>query len=182
MSNPAPPMATPPNSGGGMPKWLIILLVILLIVVLGCCGAFAACRWACAKAGQAVSSGIQAATQKIDDERKRQGIEVDLSGKGLAVPAEFPADIPLYPGFKILSKAIPPGTRAGSIVLSGSASPSTLSSYYEKEMASKGWKQESATADQQSFAQSYSKDDRTTTISGDGAGSTSSLQIVFGAK
>jgi hypothetical protein len=85
-----------------MPKWLIVLLVVLIVVVLGCCGGFAACRWACKAAGTAAQSAIQtatqrareeimAATQRAAEETRRQA-EQAVAGRGTTATPEEDED------------------------------------------------------------------------------------------
>src|SRR5689334_8100684 len=153
-----PDYSTPPR--GGMPKWLIIVLVVLLFVVLGCCGMFSMCFWV----GRRVAApAIQQAAQR---QMERQGVVVDNNGAGLSVPAEFPKDIPIAPGFKVNMKIMPPGTKSGSLTLTGNTSMPDLQNYYEKEMANQGWKQTTASAQGDVFQQVYSKEKRTATVVG----------------
>lgn len=184
MTNPA----TPPK--GGMPKWLIILLVVLLVIILGCCGGIVTCNILLRKAvntaapalQSAMESATRAATQKITDEMRAQGMEVDTTGAGLTVPAEMPSDVPIYEGFKIQVKIVPPGKKEGAINLMGKAPTATLREYYEKQMASRGWKQESATTTGDTFVQTYSKDKQTVNISGGGPTDEQTLQISFSTR
>jgi hypothetical protein len=191
MTNPA----TPPKSG--MPRWLIVLLVIFLVIILGCCGGFVACNWMCSRVAQTGGNTLQslanaatqraeaemkAATQRAMEEARRQGAEFDTTGAGLALPAEFPADIPIYSGFKVTTRVVPPGSKGGTLLLEGPAKAATLGSYYEKEMAAQGWKQIQAFASGNSFSQSYTKDDRSATFTGTENDGSTTLQVIFGAK
>jgi hypothetical protein len=166
MTNPATPgtPGTPrtPGSGaptpptGGMPKWLIIALIAGLAIVLVCGGGVTTCVLVGRKAAQQV--------------QEHSGFSVDTGGAGLSVPADFPKDVPLAAGYKILSKMTPPGTKSGVIVLSGASSLKTLSDYYTAEMGKQGWQQVSESAADDGFQQTYSKEKRVVTITGGNGG------------
>ncbi len=115
MTNPVTPAGAPvPPAGGGMPKWLIVLLVIGLVVVLGCCGAFSACWFFAKHAAQGVGQLGQAIQQQAIAEAKKQGVEADMTGNGLALPDNFPGDVPVYSGFKAFYKVAPTGQSNGA--------------------------------------------------------------------
>ena len=181
MTTPAMHSTTPP-AGGGMPRWLIFALVALLIIILGCCGGIAACNFMCAAAGHAVRNGAPAIGNLTTQALNQQGVAIDTSGQGLSLPADFPADIPIASGFKLRSKFTPPGAMGGTLSFTGTDAPATLAAYYEKEMAKQGWTQAGASADADTFTQSYSKEKRTVIFIGGGKAGQSSLQITYGTQ
>ena len=94
MTNPATPAPK-----GGMPKWLIILLVVLGIVLLTCCGMFTMCTYILRQAPAIVQN--------------QMGMNVDTTGAGISLPANFPADIPVFRGVKATSSISPTCSRSG---------------------------------------------------------------------
>ena len=174
MTNPATPgPAAPTPPSGGMPKWLIILLIVLLVIVLGCCGGFTACFLFARSAARNAPNAVQSFVEN------RTGVTVDTSGTGLALPADFPKDVPVASGYKVTSKITPPGAKGGMIMLTGSSSIKSLADFYTTEMAKQGWKQAGETADADSFTQTYSKDKQAATIVGTDGGK--NLTINYGS-
>ena len=165
---------TPPKSG--MPKWLIILLVVLLIVALGCCGGFAACTWMCQRAANNAGGALNAMGEQMkkqaEENLKKQGVEVDTSGAGLAMPADFPKDLPVFSGYKVNAKSTPPGGKGGTISLTGSSSLKAVQDFYTSEMAKQGWTQTGESADAGSFVQNYAKEKRSAMITSSDNGKT----------
>src|SRR5262249_46105903 len=143
---------------GGMPKWLIILLVIFLVILLGCCGGFIACNWMCAHVGNMAGNVVGNA---IKEGMRQNGMEF---GDDLTLPANWPADVVPYAGFKAKSKVAPPGTPGGMVHFEGNESPSTVSAFYEKDLKDKGWTLESSDAGGGTTTQIFKKDKTTVTI------------------
>jgi len=181
MTNPViPPNPNmPPSSGGGMPKWLIILLVVGLIVVLGCCGGIAACHFMCTAVAK---NGAGALQQFVQDEQKKAGVNVNLAGGSISLPANFPSDVPVYSGFTAMTSVTPPGQSGGTVSFKGSADPQKVMDYYQTQLKGKGWNQEQATANPNALFTAFSKDDQQITISVEGDASSSILIVNYGKK
>jgi hypothetical protein len=178
---PGPVSPTPPK--GGMPKWLIIVLAILVVFILVCCGGFAACRWACVRGAQSLSDQVRAATQQArqaaEAQQRQAGVSVDNTGAGLAMPADFPTDIPVMSGYKVRAKVTPPGGKSSSISLTGTSTLKAVHDFYSSEMAKQGWKQASDSAEEDSFTLVYNKDNRSVMIMGTDGGK--DLQLIYGS-
>ena len=66
------------------------------------------------------------------------------TGQDLGVPDDFPRDVAIYPGMKILSSAVMPG----GYMLQGQAAASSaaVAGFFTSEMARHGWRDESPQA------------------------------------
>lgn len=66
------------------------------------------------------------------------------TGQDLEVPDDFPRDVAIYPGMKILSSAVAPG----GYMLQGQAAASgeAVAGFFRSEMARQGWRDESPQA------------------------------------
>ena len=179
MTNPAspppPPPSTVPPPPGGMPGWLKILLVVLLVLILGCGCGFAACTFMCHRTAESLGSAIKEAADK-------EGFAVDTSGTGLSLPASFPADVPVYSGFKVVSRIAPPDSKGGSVAFTGSGSPADVGTFYDKQLTDKGWKQVMANTQGDSVTEAYTKDDQTVSITAVNSGGKTTLTITYGKK
>jgi hypothetical protein len=84
----------------------------------------------------------------------------DAATPGAKLPANFPADVPVYsgltPGFSFADKV----KGSGSVMLSGKVDKDKTIAYYEKELAAKGWKQEQNTDIGAGSVLVYSKESR----------------------
>ncbi len=170
---PTPNYATPPSGGGGMPKWLMILLVVLLLIILGCCGGFATCTYLARRAVNAVPAVVQ-------QQMQNQGVTVNANGGAIDMPADFPADLPVYQGMKPVSSVTPPGTKSGTVTFTGTAAPAEMSAFYRTQMAQKGWTPVLNSADADGFNQHYTKDKRFFHVSGSGKAGDSTLMLTYG--
>ena len=91
------------------------------------------------------------------------GVSVS-SGQNLAVPDDFPGDVAVYPGMKILSASATP---AGYMLLGqAGATPEAVAGFFAGEMVGNGWRDESPQAASGSPTTSlhYIKDQRSTRI------------------
>jgi hypothetical protein len=157
-----------------MPKWLIILLVVVLVIMLGCCGGFVACHWMCSHAGAALVG--------LAKEGMRQnGMEIDTTGNGLNLPANFPSDVPVYTDFKDKMNLVPPGGPGGTVTFEGKEDPKKVSDFYESTLTSKGWTQTASSESAGTFTSTYKKGDMTAiiTTSGTGAADKNNLTIHY---
>ncbi|HUO10967.1 MAG TPA: hypothetical protein VM008_21885 [Phycisphaerae bacterium] len=175
MTNTVSSTGAPAPSGGGMPKWLIILLVVLLVISIGCCGGVATCFWWVRNKAPAF----------LKEKMREQGIEMNLPDATgtAAMPSNFPADIPVYTGAKTIQSTANLKLNGGEAGLQTSDSIADVKSFYDKEMADQGWKEEnsgSSAADEQHM--SYSKDTRFASVQMNRHGTTTSIVITYGKK
>jgi hypothetical protein len=162
-----------------MPKWLIILLVVLIVILLGCCGGFVTCTYFVRKAGKA---GVEGLGALVTEAARRQGVEYDTTGAGLALPASFPADVPAYAGFKAKQIFAPPEETKGVVTFTGTATPEQVGDFYKKALTAKGWTQEYAQATDDGVTQGYRKGDEQVFIAAAGTGADCTITVTYDKK
>lgn len=80
-------------------------------------------------------------------------------GEDLAIPANFPKDVPIYSGAKVKAVVMADDTeKNATISLSSTDVPKTVADWYDKTLASAGWKQTSTYSANGSFLFVYEKD------------------------
>ena len=176
MTNPITPNPNlPPSGGGGMPKWLIILIVVGIVVVLGCCGGLTTCWYFAHKAVQAVPGFMQNQLQK-------NGVNVNLNGSAISLPANFPSDVPVYSGFTPIESVSPPGQNQTEVTFRGKGSPQKIADYYASELKDKGWTLGQSSAQADVATQAFTKDDQQLSIIVSGNDDAATIVMGYGKK
>jgi len=108
----------------------------------------------------------------------------DSAIKATRLPANFPSDVPTYSGFVPTFALSDKNAGSGSVIFTGKGSTETVSDWYEKQLQQNGWKQESSTSVNEAYIQSYSKDNRTLSVSitPETDGKTTLISIGYGKK
>jgi hypothetical protein len=90
-------------------------------------------------------------------------IHVASGEKGVALPDDFPKDVPVYPGATINFSS---KTREGMLLmLKSTESPEKIKQYYEKETKQQGWEEnENTVAMDKITILGFKKGDRTLTV------------------
>ena len=86
-----------------------------------------------------------------------------VSGEGAKVPDEFPKDIPVYAGVKVLSASSSPKEATFTLNLQSNDPVKTVAEYYAKEMVAQGWKETQKmeeSGDNPMIMLNYEKDNR----------------------
>ncbi len=85
-----------------------------------------------------------AATMKFGDQAK--------------LPDDFPKDIPMYPGLKVLTVTSMPTEEAHIVMAQSADALDKVAAFYKKEAAAKGWKEEMTMNQGEMHMLNYSKD------------------------
>jgi hypothetical protein len=184
MTNPATPTPAPPGppaSGGGMPKWLIIVLAVGLVVVLGCCGGITTCWWIGRGVARQARDAIVAETQR--QAQAGGGVSVGGVSVGGAMPANFPADVPVMEGYTSAGVSVANAAQGtGMVMLSGKGTRADVVAYYEKQMKDRGWTETNNVAMGASSTMIFSKDSRQATIQAVETNGSVTLTIQYGSR
>lgn len=62
-------------------------------------------------------------------------------GEDVAIPAELPSDVPIYPGAKAKSSSLSKNNTEAALVLSSSDDATKIRDWYKDEATKRGWKQ-----------------------------------------
>jgi hypothetical protein len=158
-----------------MPKWLIILLVVFLVIALGCCGTWITCTYV---VGRVAKTAAEAGAARVQ-QAQTGGFQSDTTGAGVALPENYPAGLPAYPGFKPVFKFTIPGSDSGTVNFEGKESLDKIAIFYETELKKNGWTQTTpTTVSDDGMIQAYSKNDIAISISISG-GEKTSIYITY---
>ena len=90
-------------------------------------------------------SGDKTVVKSGDGKTERADkIEIAGKGKGLDLPADFPSDVPVYPGARIASSLSNMQNNLLLLNLESDDSVGQVSDYYEKELKAQGWELQTA--------------------------------------
>lgn len=113
---------------------------------------------------QGIVSGVTGGKVDIDSSGKQVTVKDNATGnvvaygENVAIPSDFPKDIPLYPGATpigvLISKS---GDHGTSVTLKSSDDSAKVVSWYEGELKT-GWKQESSFSAHGTEIRSYTKE------------------------
>lgn len=127
--------------------------------------------------GPAASTNPFTGTTTFQDDK---GNKVEV-GAGARIPADFPADVPVYPDATVLSAATmsDEGSRGASLMLSTSDGMDKVAGWYEERLDAGGWTKTGGYAMGGSDSRVYGKGgaDLTVTASGEAGGETSIIVI-----
>ena len=142
--------------------WIVLILIVVLVVLPGLCcvSGFVLFGWGARRASHSIQSGT--------------AVEV-LSGGSMSVnrlPANFPSDLPQYPGAKMtFSIAAPDKSKAdsGSVLFSTSDSTTAVTDFYSRKLTAAGWTQEMSMATGKGAVTQFKKANRgiSVVVSGD---------------
>jgi hypothetical protein len=212
MTNAGTPNYQTPAPKGGIPKWVIILIVVLGLVIFVCCGGVVTCMVLAKRVGTTVAAKAQEvakeAQKRMDEEERRSaqagggdevgstpsaGVRTESGGatpstpgepsiRATRLPANFPSDVPVYSGMQPTYALSDKSKGTGHVIFTGSAKVDTVSSYYEKEMINKGWREETNTSINDGWVGIYSKDDRNATVSVSMDGDKTMVSVMYEKK
>ena len=105
-----------------------------------------------------------------------------VSGENAALPADFPKDVPVYPGAKVTMAASNTEDKTTTLTLESKDAVEKIADYVSKETAAQGWKEDMVIkqpGDQPLHMLGYKKDNRTLmyTISGGSDGTSISMSL-----
>jgi hypothetical protein len=157
MSSETPETTTPPTSKSQTKKsnTLVIILVVVL-VLLGLCGilvpkvAGVAIKRYLSMKGLDVDTKSGDVTLKTDDgtltfdgDKGTGSIKTDEGeikyGEDLSLPADFPSNIPVFPGAKIVTVSSKMEENTVFLSFTSDKPIVTILAYYKEEMPGKGW-------------------------------------------
>ena len=104
------------------------------------------------------------------------------TGENVAIPENFPKDIPVYKGLKPTMSSTVGGE--GSFMLSGTieGSPDDAAIYYSREAVANGWTETTKISQPQMTMLAYEKDDRAMSIMASSEAGSTSLSITVAKK
>lgn len=108
------------------------------------------------KANNAVTSAAEQATEQLAKQRLGQDVDVNFTGKGVAlkgkkdgqifaigedvaIPEEFPADVPRYPGAKASSVSVSQEKQEAAVLLETGDARKDVRAWLEREAVEAGW-------------------------------------------
>lgn len=129
--------------------------------------------------GQDVKVNIQSGDETMVVESKDGSF---ATGENVAIPENFPKDVPVYKGLKPTMSSTMGGE--GSFMLSGTIedSPDDAATYYSREAAANGWTETTKISQPQMIMLAYEKDDRAMTIMSSSEAGSTSLSITVAKK
>ena len=109
-----------------------------------------------------------------------KGEVVTAGGEGVAVPADFPKDVPVYKGAKVLAVVNSPD--ASSLSLEVNDSMQAISQKFASEMKAQGWEDASSMSTGDGMVLTYKKEQRTASIAIAKSGDISHVTIIVQKK
>jgi hypothetical protein len=155
-----------------------ITVIIFLLAVLVAIGVwFGYQRWsdrrAADKAVEAITDAFANVNVQVNNNAQYQAVEVKTdagtikTGQGTTLPADFPADVTVYPD-AVVQAIANATTQAGDgvyLVLVTSDSVSQVDAYYAQRMVADGWKQQSSLSLAGVSSRTFVKGSRTGSVS-----------------
>lgn len=127
--------------------------------------------------GPAASTNPLTGTTAFQDD---EGNKVEV-GAGARIPADFPADVPAYPGATVISSATMSDgdSRGASLMLSTADAADKVAGWYEERLGAGGWAKTGGYTMAGSDSRVYGKGgaDLTVTASGEAGGETSVIVV-----
>jgi hypothetical protein len=161
-----------------MSLWVVVLAV--LVVLPTSCGKKASET----AAEKMIESAMRAEGQKADVTINSETMQVktkdgDMSfGEGTKLPEEWPDDVPVYKGLKLISAM---KTKEGfSIQGTTTDSHDKVAEYYKEQVAKSGWTEDTVMTQPQMAMLTYKKDKRTLAIVISGQNAEISVSITIG--
>lgn len=156
-----------------MKKTLCMLLVAVAVLFAGCQKATeAAVNAALAKDGVQVNTNGESGTITSKD-----GTLTFNTGGDAKLPADFPADVPLYAGAKLVSTmTLPTGM---TVAQETGDALAKVAAFYKSAMTGKGWKQEVEVNGEGSAMLTYSQDKKTLQVTIGGESGKTTIVLMY---
>jgi hypothetical protein len=142
-----PPPAPPKKSNTGL---IVTIVIVVVIVVVGIILAiYFGSRFVADRGEQLVEQAIEGQTgAEVDLEQDEGTVKIETEegsaefGLGAELPADFPSDVPIYPGAQVIS-SLSLGPNRASVSLQSSDNYADVVAFYEAGIPAEGWNVES---------------------------------------
>ena len=141
-------------------KPLLIMTVLSITAVLAACGDPEYSGKQTVEDGTEVSYKVEGNTGKMKFESDDHGTTQVAWGEAARISKEFPKDVPVYPGLKVMAAS--ENSELGHFSLQGGSedAPDKVKAYYREKALAAGWTESGAQAVSQMQALSFRKEGR----------------------